>query len=170
MNVASILASSGIPASELWLFLVFAVAFAVVGFYASRSHLRNYGVTPWHLPSVLWGLLFFLSLMVGGLLFLIARVTTRPRLPDMSGVPGGGRSPSGWPTPASGGYGRAPVAGVASVPPSAVVAPGVVEPGPPLEPREWKPDPSGRHQLRYFDGRGLTEHVSDDGKITIDPL
>ena len=34
----------------------------------------------------------------------------------------------------------------------------------------WRPDPTGRHQLRYFDGTSFTEHVSDAGRQSTDPL
>jgi Protein of unknown function (DUF2510) len=34
---------------------------------------------------------------------------------------------------------------------------------------QWHPDPSGRHQLRYWDGSDWTAHVSDDGVVTRDP-
>ena len=27
----------------------------------------------------------------------------------------------------------------------------------------WKPDPTGRHELRYHDGDRWTDHVSDRG-------
>jgi putative membrane protein len=42
--------------------------------------------------------------------------------------------------------------------PAAAVAPG-----------GWFADPSGRHQLRYFDGTIWTVHVSDDGVTGVDP-
>ena len=35
-------------------------------------------------------------------------------------------------------------------------------------PAAWHPDPTGRHQLRYWDGQDWTEHVSDDGVQAID--
>ena len=35
-------------------------------------------------------------------------------------------------------------------------------------PQEWLPDPSGRHQLRWWDGAQWTEHVSDHGEATTD--
>lgn len=38
----------------------------------------------------------------------------------------------------------------------------------PLKPG-WQPDPTGRHELRYSDGARWTEHVSDQGKTSIDP-
>lgn len=34
---------------------------------------------------------------------------------------------------------------------------------PALPPPEWLPDPTGRHQLRYWDGTRWSEHVSDRG-------
>src|SRR5438067_8171963 len=32
------------------------------------------------------------------------------------------------------------------------------------------PDPSGRHQLRYWDGQGWTDQVSDNGVSATDPF
>lgn len=41
---------------------------------------------------------------------------------------------------------------------------------PPLaRPAAWHPDPSGRHQFRYFDGTAWTQHVSNQGAVTSDP-
>lgn len=37
-------------------------------------------------------------------------------------------------------------------------------------PGGWHPDPSGRHELRYWDGREWTEHVSDRGITSLSPL
>ena len=34
----------------------------------------------------------------------------------------------------------------------------------------WHPDPGSRHQLRYWNGAKWTEHVSDDGVQSQDPL
>jgi hypothetical protein len=33
---------------------------------------------------------------------------------------------------------------------------------------EWYPDPSGRFELRYWDGLRWTDHVSADGKTSTD--
>lgn len=33
---------------------------------------------------------------------------------------------------------------------------------------EWRRDPSGRHEFRYWDGRQWTENVSDQGRTSID--
>ncbi len=37
-------------------------------------------------------------------------------------------------------------------------------------PANWYPDSTGRHQMRYWDGTGWTEHVSDNGIQGVDPL
>jgi hypothetical protein len=37
-------------------------------------------------------------------------------------------------------------------------------------PPAWHPDPTARHQLRYWDGAAWTAHVSDDGVQGSDPL
>ncbi|MGF1596847.1 MAG: phospholipid scramblase-related protein [Acidimicrobiales bacterium] len=37
-------------------------------------------------------------------------------------------------------------------------------------PANWHPDPSGRHELRYWDGTVWTAHVSDGGRQSTDPL
>src|SRR3954462_15664747 len=34
----------------------------------------------------------------------------------------------------------------------------------------WQPDPSGAHELRYWNGTDWTEHVSDQGTTGQDPL
>lgn len=35
---------------------------------------------------------------------------------------------------------------------------------------DWYPDPTGRHQFRYWDGAGWTAHVADGGVASSDPL
>jgi uncharacterized protein YxjI len=37
-------------------------------------------------------------------------------------------------------------------------------------PADWYPDPSGRHELRYYDGNQWTEHVSSGGRQSVEPL
>lgn len=34
----------------------------------------------------------------------------------------------------------------------------------------WRPDPTGEHDLRYWDGQAWTSHVSSDGVLTDDPV
>ena len=43
--------------------------------------------------------------------------------------------------------------------------------GPPRpQPASWLRDPSGRHELRYWDGYRWSEHVSDAGSRSFDPI
>lgn len=39
----------------------------------------------------------------------------------------------------------------------------------PPPPPAWLPDPTGRHEVRYWDGTAWTEHVSDNGVQANDP-
>jgi hypothetical protein len=40
----------------------------------------------------------------------------------------------------------------------------------PPTPAGWHPDPTHRHESRYWDGAGWTEHVSDAGVTGTDPV
>jgi len=109
----------------------------------------------------------------------------------------GQQPPQGWGAPSPGqrdapppGYqGAPPPGGWEAPPPPGTEFPGFQEqlspgvaagpgapagssPAPPPAPgpRSWLADPSGRHELRYWDGTRFTEHVADAGKISIDPL
>lgn len=37
-------------------------------------------------------------------------------------------------------------------------------------PAGWQPDPRGRHEYRYWDGTRWTDHVSDQGQVSSDPV
>src|SRR6476620_11671649 len=39
-----------------------------------------------------------------------------------------------------------------------------------MESAGWHPDPSLRHEYRYWDGSGWTDTVADSGLVTVDPL
>lgn len=39
-----------------------------------------------------------------------------------------------------------------------------------LPPKQWYPDPAGRHQWRFWDGSSWTPHVADAGAASFDPL
>jgi hypothetical protein len=43
-------------------------------------------------------------------------------------------------------------------------------PGVPSMPAQWYPDPSGRHELRYWNGTEWTDEVSDMGATSTDPI
>lgn len=66
-------------------------------------------------------------------------------------------------TPASASATAAPVA-TASSPSSAATG------ATPNVPADWHKDPSGRFELRYWNGTAWTEHVATGGKQSIDPI
>jgi Protein of unknown function (DUF2510) len=72
----------------------------VVGYFAYRSSekfkWRN-NVTPWHIPSLVWGLIGFLSLLLCVILLLIARRTTKPvAISDGAPTAATPAPPPGW--------------------------------------------------------------------------
>lgn len=161
--------------SQLVLYTVLAFAFGAFGYMLALNYRHRAGVTPWRLPAIVWALFWFISPLVGLILYVIASRFTSPSLGSPGPAPAAGsaagnpyaRYPhSGAPaggtgTIAPGGYGAAPGVAVAAAP---------AEDSPPLPPRCWSADPAGRHELRYWDGTEWTEHVSDGGVITSDPL
>lgn len=117
--------------------------------------------TLWLVLEVLCLLLFGLIAIVVALLYF---AVPRPRLVaverESSGrppYPGAPQYPvsSGSPPPYPGGGGA----------PSAYQAPERRD----LPMFGWYPDPSGRHQQRYWDGTRWTDQVSDDGRQSVDP-
>ena len=37
-------------------------------------------------------------------------------------------------------------------------------------PAAWHPDPLGRHEFRYWDGKVWTQHVANGGQASVDPI
>jgi len=80
------------------------------------------------------------------------------------------RRPTGAPSAATteaatpGGYAVASTAAPAEAAPA-----GDAQPSQPLPPADWYADPSGRFEMRYWNGTDWTEHVSRKGKQFIDP-
>ena len=64
------------------------------------------------------------------------------------------------------------VEGMKAVVPAAVVTDEGTQAAPAqaLPPAEWYPDPTGRHQLRYWAGAAWTDAVADDGDRSTDPM
>ena len=53
--------------------------------------------------------------------------------------------------------------------PAAASTPAATSPSTPAVPAGWYADPSGRYELRYWDGSAWTEHVSRAGQQYTDP-
>lgn len=130
--MAPVLAAVGAQSSLLVLSLLVGFLAAFLGYGAAKRFETRAGVAAWRLPAGVWAFIFFLSWLIGLVLFLIARSTTHRR--DRSGR--GRQQDDDRPHYGIGPIEPAPMAG-------------------------WYPDPSGRHELRYWDGKGWTSHVRD---------
>jgi hypothetical protein len=175
--------------------LVFALAlwviFALLGYRISWRHQALRGVTPWNFPSFFWALICFIFGPIGLAVELIAEFTTKPRLPsslgrlsfrDVSARLGlrDQRSPTVVGTTDTGASQteigvrtEAPPLPGASIP---MLEPLHLGPPPPLDDSGktaafgWYPDPLKRHEQRYFDGKGWSAFVRDNGVRANDAL
>lgn len=86
--------------SELIVIGVLSILWAAIGYRLSEGVRKLTGRTPWGLPSPVWALLWFLSVLLGVVLFLIARASDARRAVRMGpGPPGGpGESLGSQPT------------------------------------------------------------------------
>jgi hypothetical protein len=128
--------------SEETLALVLAVVGGALSFVRTAAFRRRLGRNPWGLHPSLWMAVGFLLGPIGACLAFLACATTRVGPAFGPGAPAGvGPTGGGWP------------AG----------APGAPPPG-------WYPDPSGRHEYRFFTGHDWTADVVDNGSHATEPL
>ena len=77
-----------------WIFYgVLSIVWAFLGYRLSENDRKMLGRTPWGLPSMLWAFFWFLSLVLGLVLYLIAHsvgVRQAQRNTPYPGVPGTG--------------------------------------------------------------------------------
>ncbi len=149
--------------------LVFALVFSLLGYRMSVRHRAARGVTPWRLPSAVWALICLVFQFMGIALEILAELTTRPAVPAAPPAPEPiAPYPYSYAPPAA-----TPGEAVAS---EALPEPEPVYPPPPADGEGrsalfgWYSDPTGRHELRFFDGRGWSEHVADAGTAGTDAL
>ncbi len=148
--------------------LVLAVVWAILGYLLAEGAKRKRGRTPWGLPSWVWALLWFLSVVIGLVLYLFAQYFDARKAQ---------RAGASWPGRSAG----AP-ADAAPVPGSQFPAyprpansggdelAGPAEPAYPHlpPPPAWYPDPSGRFHVRWWDGAEWTTQVSTGGDHFVD--
>ena len=166
---------------ELILLLVLSFVWAWFGYRLSENDRRTLGRTPWGIPSVIWALFWFISLILGLVLYLIAHATGVRRAQQLHGGPAahavavGTQSVSErfpvYPHPANSnatpqgpdepGEGTTPGAEAPQHPG------GTGEPAA-VSPPAWHPDPSGRFQFRWWDGSEWTSHVATNGQVMVD--
>lgn len=151
--------------SELVVVALFSLLWAFFGYLLSEQARKTTGRTPWGLSSWLWAFFWFLSLILGLVLYLIYLGTrassarrTQGQGPGLGGMQASARGPAShfptYPTPVN----RNP--GTSSGP-----DPGV---SPAATPADWYPDPSGRFHYRWWDGTQWTSQVSTDGRHHLD--
>jgi hypothetical protein len=132
------------------LFTVLAIALAVLFGVMSgvRTSLfrRQFGRNPWGIHPNLWLAIGFLLGVIGMCLAFLACATTRVG-PAVTAAPR--PDPSQNPYVSGGGW-----------------APGPAQ-GPPAG---WYPDPSQRHEYRFFNGHDWTHDVVDRGTHATEPL
>jgi len=175
-------------------YLVLSLVLGALVYRNTRVFRARAGVSPWGVHPVVWGLVTVCLALLGTVLSFIAMRTTkvrdqRPpgldptlwgRYPSMGAQPAPGSPPTGPPTggrhspgwrqhPANPDFGDVP-AEPAYPGPGSSAAIATSRSSGSLPRPSWHPDPSGRHQLRYWDGESWTEHVSDAGAPSQDPL
>ncbi len=174
--------------SQLILVLVLSLVWAWLGYRLSENDRRTLGRTPWGIPSVVWALFWFISLVLGLVLYLIAHANGVRRAQQLGVHPGGAvaagvqsvaeRFPA-YPQPAnsnatprgpgeSGGSTGDATPGTGTTPGAAGSDSGRPGGPPVLSPPAWHPDPSGRFQFRWWDGSEWTSHVATNGQVMID--
>ena len=146
-------------------YVTLGLVFGMLAFMRTNAYRRRTGASPWHIHPLVWGIVsvfvtFLVTLMsivfvaiFGTLLSIVAwsprsqasHESSTTEDPEYPGVPG--HSPASQ---------TGPTAGSAQPVPLATAL------------RAWLPDPTGRHELRYFDGSGWTEHVANAGVISVD--
>jgi len=83
-------------------FLIIGLVIGYIAYRSSESYKQKNGVTPWHMPSWVWGVIGFLSLLLCAILFVIARSTTKPAAVGAATSAPPTPPPPGWyPDPAA---------------------------------------------------------------------
>ncbi len=126
--------------------LALAVLFGVMSGVRTSLFRRQFGRNPWGIHPNVWLAIGFVLGVIGMCLAFLACATTRVE-PGFSPPPAAPRSPN--PYASGGGW----VPGPASGPPAG-----------------WYPDPSRRHEYRFFNGHDWTDDVVDNGAHSSEPL
>ena len=172
-----------------WVFvLIFDVALAFLGFRLAEADKRSLGRTPWGVASLGWAAIWFVSPLLGFVLWFVAhraevRRAGRGPLGPMGpmgpvgrgvGMPMPDQSRSvgsdfpAYPRPADGST-YTPVTGTPQPPPVPLAPP--MPPPPPVRevpPPGWHPDPGGRFHYRWWTGSEWTSHVATHGQVHVD--
>lgn len=114
--------------------IVAGLVFGALGYWLSELDRRRFGRTPWGLPSGLWAFFWFLSIVLGLVLYVIAHLDVARRARQFPG----GRFPSPSPSPGATSPGPFGLGVAAPPPPTATDFPSY--PRPANEPAGGPPD------------------------------
>ena len=140
-------------------YVTLGLVFGMLAFMRSNAYRRRTGNSPWHIHPLVWGIVsVFVTFLVTLLsIVFVAIFGTVLSIYAWSPRAQSVRQPHATSGPEY------------SALPEASLATGPAQTQAPTALRAWLSDPTGRHELRYFDGAGWTEHVADAGIISSDP-
>ena len=140
------------------------LVFGMLAFVRSNAYKRRTGSSPWHIHPLIWG---GVSVFVAFLVTLLSIVFVAIFGTLLSIAAWSPRLQPGRPQETAAGNEYQALPGSTVIPELSATS------GPPSSPRAltaWLSDPTGRNELRYFDGSGWTEHVANGGVISADKL
>ena len=141
-------------------YVTLGLVFGMLAFMRSNAYRRRTGNSPWHIHPLVWGIVSVFVTFLVTLLSIVFVAIFGTVLSIYAWAP---RSPVGPATAheqTGTEYFALPGISLATGPAQAQAVTVL---------RAWLADPTGRHELRYFDGSGWTEHVADGGVISSDP-
>lgn len=134
---------------DLAFIVLLGIGAAVLGYALAERDRRLLGRTPWGMPALAWAVIWFMSWLVGLVLYLVAHTAEQRRVRAAT-FAGHGPAPTG----------RRAGVGPPPAPPGAPTAA--------VAPPAWHPDPSGRFEYRWWTGTEWTSHVATGGRMLVD--
>ena len=146
-------------------YVTLGLAFGMLAFTRAHSYRQRTGANLWHTHPLVWGaastivislatrLPMPVVVAIGIALAVVVSSALPPSRANRSDITGS--------TPGD----QADALDAAGPPPPSGPVPAQV---PTNAFRAWLPDPTRRHELRYFDGAAWTNHVADAGSTSVD--
>jgi len=148
-------------------YVTLGVVFGMLAFMRTNAYKRRTGSSPWHIHPVVWGVV---SVFVAFLVTLLSIVFVAVFGTLVSIVAWSPRSQLSRERSGSAAASYAELGELAPISESVPMAGPVPPPQRATALKAWLSDPTGRNELRYFDGSGWTEHVANNGVISVDRL
>lgn len=160
--------TTGLILVQTGLYILVGIAFGLYAFIRTNAYKQRTGKSPWHIHPLVWGgvsvfLTFLVTLasiaVVAIFGVVMSIVAVSPRLQPSRGRTATevSRYPATQSRPAQPG-------------PLSPKTPSGTPAGSTVRLTAWLSDPTGRNELRYFDGSSWTEHVSNSGVISTDEI